>query len=231
MQAKYLSHVLNLFYPDACAGCSTILLLGENILCTVCRHNLPLTLHFVQKENDAFQKFYGRIPVEFVAALLYFHKQGIVQQLIHHLKYRGHQEIGDFVGDWFSAELLQCKIAPTFDCVIPVPLHKKRLRERGYNQVERFAKSIARNLSIEYNDKLLQRNVYLKTQASKNLLNRAAVTENIFGVTDDNSQMGKHFLVVDDVLTTGATLEACCRELLRIPDLKVSIACMAMTQS
>ncbi len=231
MSSNLLSHVLDLFYPNACAGCSAVLLSGENVLCTVCRHNLPLTLHFVQKENDAFLKFYGRVPVEFVAALMYFHKQGIVQQLIHHLKYRGHQEIGQFVGDWYSAELLRSIIAPTFDCVIPVPLHKKRLHERGYNQVENFAKSIATNLNIEYDDTLLVRNVYLKTQATKGRLSRAAVTENIFGISSLDNNTGKHFLVVDDVLTTGATLEACCRELLRIPNTKVSVACMAMSES
>jgi len=99
------SHLLNLFFPKACPGCSSFLLSDEKVICTQCRHEIPLTNHHNIAENEIFQKFYGRIPLEFGAALFYFHKKGIVQELIHHLKYKGQQEIGETIGDWYGSEL------------------------------------------------------------------------------------------------------------------------------
>jgi ComF family protein len=190
-----------------------------------------LTQHFLNEENEAFMKFYGKIPVEHVSALFYFHKKGIVQEIIHGLKYHGHQEVGTVIGEWISEELILLPISTHFDAVIPVPLHKKRLRERGYNQVTNFGIAIANKLEINYNDLLLQRNVYSKTQVKKDLLGRTSVIDSLFGVTFTENDHNKHFLLIDDVLTTGATLEACGRALLKIPGAKISIVCMAMSHS
>jgi len=178
-----------------------------------------------------FQKFYGRIPLEFGAALFYFHKKGIVQEMMHQLKYKGHQEIGAIVGDWYAAELKDLEPLKNIDYIIPVPLHKRRFRERGYNQVTMFGKALAQNLVIPYEESILHRKLYTKTQTKKSLLGRAEISNTIFDITFSENHHGKHFLLIDDVITTGSTLEACSRELLKIPNAKISIICMAMSHS
>ena len=223
--------IINLFFPKVCSGCSSFLLSNENVICTVCRHDIPLTNHHLNPENDAFKKFYGRIPVVHASALFYFHKKGIVQELIHNLKYKGHEEIGTIVGEWYAEDLKNIYSLQFVDEIILVPLHRKKLKERGYNQVTAFGKALSSGLNIDYNDSLLIRNVYSKTQSKKNLLGRTEGIETIFDVSFTEKDHDKHFLLIDDVITTGATLEACSRALLKIPNAKISIVCMAMAQS
>ena len=223
--------LINLFFPKVCSGCSSFLLTNENVICTVCRHDIPLTNHHLIINNDAFKKFYGRIPVLHASALFYFHKKGIVQQLIHNLKYKGHEEIGAILGEWYAEDLKTIALLHTADEIIPVPLHRRKLKERGYNQVTTFGKSLSTRLKIDYNDSLLKRNVYSKTQSKKTLLGRTEGIETIFSVTFTEKDHNKHFLLIDDVITTGATLEACSRALLQIPGAKISVVCMAMAHS
>jgi ComF family protein len=204
---------------------------NENVVCTLCRHDIPITNHHLNPENEAFKKFYGRIPLEYASALLYYHKKGIVQELIHKLKYKGHENIGTLLGNWYAGELKEIAILRTADIIIPVPLHKRKFRERGYNQVTTFGLAIADELAIPYIDSILFRTVYSKTQSQKNLLGRSEGIEAIFDVDYNEKDHSKHYLLIDDVLTTGATLEACSKALLKIPGAKVSIVCMAMAQS
>jgi ComF family protein len=223
-------NIINLFYPKVCLGCNSLLLSSENVICTRCRHEIPMTLHHLNIENEAFKKFYGKIPVEFAATFIYFHKKGIVQQLIHNLKYKGHEEIGTVLADWYSQDLKSIEILETIDEIIPVPLHKRKMRERGYNQVTSFGKTLATNLNVPFNETLLIRTKYSKTQTRKNLLNRIDVNnETLFDVKFDSKDHNKHFLLIDDVLTTGSTLEACGKALLKIPGAKISIVCMSMS--
>jgi ComF family protein len=223
--------IINLFFPKVCSGCSSFLLSNENVICTVCRHDIPLTNHHLNPENDAFKKFYGRIPVVHTSALFYFHKKGIVQELIHNLKYKGHEEIGAILGEWYAEDLKTIKLLQSADEIIPVPLHRRKLKERGYNQVTAFGTALSSSLNIDYNDSLLIRNVYSKTQSKKNLLGRTEGIESTFDVSFTEKDHNKHFLLIDDVITTGSTLEACSRALLKIPGSKISIVCMAMAQS
>jgi ComF family protein len=223
--------IINLFFPKVCSGCNSFLLTNENVICTVCRHDMPLTNHHLNPENDAFKKFYGRIPVIHTSALSYFHKKGIVQELIHNLKYKGHEEIGTILGEWYAEDLKTIDLLQSVDEIIPVPLHHRKLRERGYNQVTAFGKALSSGLNIDYNDSILVRNVYSKTQSKKNLLGRTEGIETIFDVSFTKNDHNKHFLLIDDVITTGSTLEACSRALLKIPGAKISIVCMAMAQS
>ena len=225
------NHLLNLFFPKSCAGCHSILLSDEKVICTQCRHEIPLTNHHMIENNEVIQKFYGRIPLEFGAALFYFHKKGIVQEMIHKLKYKGQEEISETVGYWYASELKDLEQLKNIDYIIPVPLHQKRLRERGYNQVEGFGKALAADLKIPYDKKLLFRKLYTKTQTKKDLLGRADVIATVFDVDFNESYHGKHFMLIDDVITTGSTLEACSRALLKIPNAKISIVCMAMAHS
>ncbi len=226
-----IQELINLFFPKVCAGCESLLLSGENVICTRCRHDMPQTNHHLIVENEAFRKFYGKVPVEFVVCFLYFHKRGIVQQLIHNLKYKGCEPIGTVIGDWFWPNLTSHVATHKIDEIRPVPLHPKRLRKRGYNQVSTFGKSLSEHLNIPYNDRLLVRRLYSKTQTRKNLLNRSQLVQtNIFETDFTTTNHQKHFLLIDDVLTTGSTLEACARALLRIPGAKISVATIAFSQ-
>lgn len=220
--------IINLFFPKICAGCHAILTTGELTICTMCRHQISLTQHHLDPNNEAVKKFYGKIDIEHASAFLYFSKKGIVQELIHHLKYKHQQEIGTLLGNWYVEDLKQIHLTIPFDTVIPVPLHKKKLNNRGYNQVATFGKALAEGLEISYTDTILYRKKYSKTQSKKNLLGRSENIENIFDVFDTANHQDQHFLLVDDVLTTGATLEACARALLKIPGSRISIVCMAI---
>jgi len=224
-------NLINLFFPKVCSGCHALLLGNENVICTDCRHEIPLTQFHLHHENDGFRKFYGRIPVEFVSAMLYYHKKGIVQSLIHSLKYKGKQEIGTILGEWYAEDLSGIEILKTVDFIIPVPLHKKRLRERGYNQVDTFGMALSRKLDIPFNDKILLKKAYSKTQSKKSFLERTSMKDGDFGVHFSDSHHNMHFLLIDDVLTTGTTLENCGRALLKIPNAKISIVTMAMSHA
>jgi ComF family protein len=226
-----LKYLLNLFYPRVCSGCSYILLESENQICTTCRHEIPLTNHLIFKENEAFKKFDGKIPTEFASSMLYYHKKGITQQLIHNLKYNHQQKIGTVLGEWYAEDLKNNAILQTVDYIIPVPLHRKRLKERGYNQITTFCNALSKNLNIAVKDNLLIRNQYTVTQSKKNLANRNILPENTFEVCFDNNHHNKHFLLIDDVLTTGATLENCGRAVLQIPGAKISIVTIAFSES
>jgi len=225
------NYIIDLFFPKVCAGCRTILMTNETVLCTNCRHEMPLTQYHLDTKNEAVKKFYGKIEIEYASAFLYFNKKGIVQELIHNLKYKGLEEIGTVLGNWYVEDLKKLKLETPFDIIIPVPLHKRKFKERGYNQVTTFGKSLAEGLQIEYNDSILYRKKYSKTQSKKSLSKRSENIKNIFDVFSTEEYQNKHFLLVDDVLTTGATLEACSRALSKIPGTKISIVCMAMANS
>lgn len=225
-----IRNLLNLFFPPACAGCNSFLLENEIVICTTCRHDIPITNHHKTVNNESFGKFYGKIPVEFAASLMYFHKKGVVQEMMHKLKYKGHQEIGKAIGDWYSEDLKSIKEIENADYIIPVPLHKKRLKNRGYNQVTKFGEALSQNLNIPLNDTILIRNIYSETQTKKSFLGRSDVVVSVFGVNYDETYHNKHFVLIDDIITTGSTLESCGRELLKIPGAKLSIVCMAITQ-
>ena len=226
-----INYLINLFFPKVCAGCHTLLMTNEDVICTHCRHEMPLTQYHLDTKNEAVKKFYGKIEIQHASAFLYFNKKGMVQELIHNLKYKGHEEIGNLLGGWYVEDLKELNLEIPFDVVIPVPLHKRKFKERGYNQVSTFGQALSKGLKISYDDAILFRKKYSKTQSKKNLLGRSENIENIFDVKFSEANHNKHFLLVDDVLTTGATLEACSRALLKIPGAKISIVCMAMANS
>lgn len=225
---KVLKNIVNLFFPTVCFGCDSILLFNEKVICTTCRHEVPITNHCYQFENEMYQRFYGRIPVEFVGAKLFYHKKGIVQRLIYNLKYFGHQEIGQEIGVWFSDDLKNVAIMQTIDEIIPVPLHEKRLKKRGYNQVTTFGNALSESLKLKYNPDILIRKIHKESQTKKTFSDRNEGNTAVFDVVFDEKNHNKHYLIVDDVFTTGATLELCAKALLKIPGTKISIATMAM---
>lgn len=225
-----LKNLINLIFPKVCKGCNHLLLKNESVICTDCFHNLPQTFHHKMEENEVTKKFYGLIPIEFGAAFLHFKHDGIVRQLIHNLKYRGKEEIGTVLGNIYATDLEDLVKAHQVTEIIPVPLHAKRYKERGYNQVTTFCKTLSENLNIPLNESLLVRNLYTETQTHKNKEARQYQT-NLFDVNFSEKDESKHFLLIDDVITTGSTLEKCARALLKIPNSKVSIITIAFTLS
>lgn len=226
-----IQYLINLFFPKICSGCSNILLANETIICLTCRHNLPLTNDLLIENNESFKKFYGRLPLQHASVMLSFSKKGIVQKLIHNLKYANQQEIGTVLGNWYADDLKNTNVLQNADFIIPVPLHKKRLSSRGYNQITTFSEAIANVLQVKYNPDILVRNEYASMQNKKNLINRNDISATTFAVKYNENHYNKHFIIVDDVLTTGATLEACGKAILSIPGAKISIVCIAMSKS
>ncbi|MGS2725481.1 ComF family protein [Psychroserpens sp. BH13MA-6] len=218
-----------MFFPEVCRACGNHLSDNELQICTNCRHQLPLTNFHSDKENAVHKILYGRVPLEHATALLHFSKKGIVQQLMHNLKYRGHESIGQFLGEWLGNELQTETGYSEVDIVIPVPLHKSKLRKRGYNQVDLFGRALATSLDAEYNPSVLIKSVNSKTQVFKNRLNRNFKATNDFEIVNGSSLEHKHILLVDDIITTGATVESCASQLLMIEGLKLSLATMAIT--
>ena len=226
-----LSSLKNLFFPPVCLGCQSILMPEELGICISCRHHLPLTRHLETSENEVFHKFYGRIPLEHASAMLYFHKKGIVQQMMHNLKYRGHQEIGTLLGNWYGEELKTIHEKTPFDLIIPVPLHPKRFKARGYNQLTTFGQALSKTLEVPFDETILVRKVYLESQTKKNLLIRSDIKDTVFDAQFTEKEHDKHVLLIDDVITSGATLEVCSRVLLKIPNVKLSLVTMAYAHS
>ena len=219
---------INLLYPRICHICEAELLKNEELLCTSCLHDLPITSYHLDNENPVKKVFYGRVKINKATALLHFRKKAGVQHLIHDLKYRGHREIGTYLGKWLGTELENTDWS-NIEIIIPVPLHKSRLRQRGYNQVEDFGREIAKFLNAEYMDDVLLKISTTQTQTLKNRLSRWGKIEETLQIKNSEKIKGKHILLVDDLVTTGATLEACAHKLLETPDIKISIATMAIT--
>ena len=221
--------LVSLFYPRTCNCCSTELARNEKIVCTTCLHELPVTNYHLSNENPAKKVFYGRAEIENAASLFYFRKKGMVQSLIHNLKYRGHEEISAFLGEWLGTELSEMENFRNIDVVVPVPLHKKKLKSRGFNQVEGFARKLAEKLDAEYVDDVLVKKYPGSTQALRNRLSRWGSMEETFLLENPGKIQNKNVLLVDDIVTTGATLEACIEKLKQTEGVKVSIATMAIT--
>ncbi|MFD2551253.1 ComF family protein [Bizionia sediminis] len=223
-----LTDFLNLCFPKVCYACNALLGDNEQFACTNCRHQFPVTNFHFNNDDSVLKVFYGRLPVQHATALFRFEKKGMVQQLIHNLKYRGFEEVGTFLGAWLGTELKQIPAYQTVDVVIPVPLHKNKLRKRGYNQVTKFGQEIAKSLEANFTDDVLIKVSNTSSQVTKNRITRWLNNSEIFKATNLNKIAGKHVLLVDDIITTGATMEACGTVLLKNNNLKISVAAMAI---
>lgn len=175
------------------------------------------------------QAFYGRLPIASATSLFLFQQQGTAQKLIHALKYKNRTEIGDFVGELLYSEMTKSKRFEPFDCIIPVPLHQKKLKKRGYNQLTTFGNCLAKNFNIPYSPDVLIKTNASKSQTKKIRWDRFKNAATKFMLTDHRAFENKHVLLIDDVMTTGATLEACCQTLLQTKQIKLSIATIAYT--
>ena len=227
---KILKDLFRIFYPKLCANCENQLLQNENVICTFCRHDLPLTNYPNYVDNKIVQTFYGRIVIEKANSLLFFRKEGITQKLIHELKYKENEAIGAFFGNWLGEIIKENKEFSEIDIIIPVPLHPKKLKQRGYNQVTEFGKRLSFHLQKPFKEDVLIRTSTSKTQTFKARFERFNNIDTKFQLIDTSTLKNKHILLIDDVITTGATLEACAKELQKTEGVKISILTIAYTE-
>ena len=222
-----LNDFFSLLFPTYCLGCTGPLARGENVLCTGCLADLPKTNYHYFTENPVFSKLAGRLPLSFGSAFLKFRKGGMVQRLLHELKYNNHPEIGVRLGQAFGHDLLQRGFQSKFDGIIPVPLHFSRRRQRGYNQSAAFAEGLSEALGIWHDDSISIRQHATSSQTRKSRADRWANVEDMFSIRNASAILDKRILLVDDVITTGATLEACGSHLISAGCRSLGIACIA----
>lgn len=221
---KRLFHnFLNLFFPDLCTVCNERLSEGEQHICTDCLILLPKTNFHLQPDNRLEQFFAGRIPFQHIAAYAYFVKGGSIQSIIHELKYNHNHAIGYFLGQLCGENLKGSKFISEIDLLVPVPLHPKRQKQRGYNQSLEICKGISEITGIKIDTTTLIRKVNNKSQTKNTRFDRWKNVEDIFQLTDFEAFNGKHILLVDDVVTTGSTLESCAKEILKCEGSNISI--------
>lgn len=220
---------VGLIFPRLCLACREPLVTGENHLCTSCRAELPYTdFHLLPPDqNPLGRRFWGKLPIRYALSYLRFVRHGRVQHLLHELKYQGQRDVGTVLGQLYGAELYAAGIAADFDLIVPVPLHPKRLAKRGYNQAAAFATGLSDGLKVPADINSLRRNTNTKTQTKKNRAQRWENVATVFEAVNPMQVVGRRILVVDDVLTTGATLEACGAVLLAAGAAEVSIATIA----
>lgn len=227
---KALQNLFQLFYPNLCAVCDEYLVENESVVCTLCRHDLPLISINDYQNNFIIHKFFGRITIEKAFSLLIYRKKGITQKLMEELKFKGNENIGVFLGDWIGKILSENKEFNNVDCIIPVPIHKKREQERGYNQVSKFGKRLEYHLQKPFVEGDLLRVSSTKRQVLTGRFDRFSNVDTKFELKNKKNYDNKHILLIDDVVTTGATLEACAKEFLKAKNCKISILTMAAAE-
>ena len=224
---KLLNHLINLFYPRVCAACGNLLMSKEETVCLSCRYLLPKTLYEKNADNPLAQMFYGQIDFHAVTAEFFFSKTGKVQHLLHQLKYEGNQDAGFFLGQQLGESIKEAELFQEIDYVVPIPLHPKKEHIRGYNQSHVIAQGVENVTEIPIMKDCLYRKVFTSTQTKKSREERWDNVKDIFDIKKGERLKGQHVLLIDDVLTTGATLMAAGKTLSQIPDIKISVATAA----
>lgn len=224
---KLFKSLVNLLFPRVCAACGNVLLEGEDSVCTTCRFLLPKTGYENNPDNPLAQMFYGQMPFNAVTAEFFFSKTGKVQHLIHGLKYHHCRENGIFLGQEIGKSLLKAPDYQGIDFIIPIPLHPKKEKLRGYNQSHVISEGIHEIMNVPIAEKSLVRSVFTDTQTKKSREERYQNVKDIFELKKPEQLQGKHVLLVDDVLTTGATLMSAGKALLHAEGIKISVATVA----
>jgi len=228
--SSLLNDLVNLFYPYHCMICKKPLIEIEQHICLNCLCDLPKTNYHVSKSNPARDLFAGYPQVNEVTAFLFFAKDGTTQKLIHSLKYYGNKNLAKYMGRIAALELKKYGFYASIESIIPIPLHKKKEKKRGYNQSGLIANGFSSVFGCKTDNKILKRATDTKSQTRKSVYDRHVNVEKIFEVTDIEHLHGKHILLVDDVMTTGATISSCINALLTVPEIKISIFSLSIAK-
>ncbi len=223
-----LEDFFSLIFPDLCVTCGNSLWKYEEIICTRCDFHLPRTGFHMDPGNPVTLLFTGRIRPEIATACFYFNKGNHVQRLVHQLKYKGRKDVGVFLGKQYGVCLKTLPSFSSLDLIIPVPLHPKKFLQRGYNQSEEFAKGLNLSMNIPLDVVSVRRCKATETQTRKSRFNRWENVMDIFVIENRENLVNKHILLVDDVITTGATLESCFTALQSVPGIRISLAAIAV---
>ncbi len=227
-----IKNIFHLFFPKYCLSCGKDISEQHNPICLSCANELPYTNFSKILGNELEQLFYGRIPLEAGTSLFYFRKESKVQHLIHYLKYRNRQEVGEFAGNLLSNKMTESQRFLSIDIIIPVPLHPKKQKKRGYNQLSVFGKILSEKLNIPYTEDILKQTVEKKSQTHRNeKTTRWENVKNVFQAMPSELLKDAHVLLIDDVVTSGATLESCYLVLKEKGISKISIATIAFAES
>lgn len=229
MRLELLHDFTHLFFPHICVGCGTDVLGTHSVLCIRCVNQLPLTNFHLHAENQVEKIFRGRLPVTQAMSFCYFSKDSLIQRILHQLKYKSNKEVGYLAGRMMGITLRQSELYDSVDVLVPLPLFASREKKRGYNQAAILCDGISAATGIPVLKNVITRNTSTETQTHKNRIERWLNMEGRFELRDPDAVRDKHVLLVDDVLTTGATLEACGHELLEGENTQVSIATLAYT--
>lgn len=221
----------SLFFPKLCLACGEAPIRDEEITCLKCSYELPVQNNYLERKNEFSHSFDGRVHLETVTTMFTFVKEERIQHLIYQLKYKNARSVGVYLGEHFGIKLSQVAHFKDITAIVPVPLHPRKQRQRGYNQSEAFSEGLARSMHKRHLPKGLKRVVYADSLTRKSRHERFQTIEHAYVVRQPKLLSGKHVLLVDDVLTTGATVEACARQLLALPNTKVSVAVIAKTVS
>lgn len=219
---------ISLFFPHYCFTCQKALVQGERYICTHCIADLPKTEYHLHAENPIKSKLLNITTLQHGMSYVKFIKGGKIQKLLHRIKYANNPEIGETLGMWYGYDLRSANI--TFDMIVPIPLHPKKLKKRGYNQSDYFAAGLSKTLQIPWSNQVLTRNIDTSTQTRKSKVERWQNVEDIFVISQDQDLSNKHILLVDDVITTGSTLESCAMQLEKLDNVQISVATIAMAE-
>lgn len=225
---KSLNQFIELIFPRSCVVCQQKLIQSEQYLCLKCLLHMPRTNHVKTTDNPMEQLFYGRVPIERACAFFEFKKGSPYQQILHELKYRGQKELGEYTGKLFGASLQQDPQISSADLICPVPLHPKKERKRGYNQSYHVAFGLSQSLNIPVDQANLVRSSHTSTQTRKSRWERWQNVEGIFELKNPHMFSGKHIILVDDVVTTGATIEACATAIKSACEARISVLTLAI---
>lgn len=225
---EYLSNFVNLVYPNYCLLCESNLHQNEATICTICEVKLPYTNYHTTIDNPIEKKLWGRVPIQKASSLLFFEKGLEVQKLISNLKYKNREDVGVKLAEIYSRQLLKDQSEfLQVDLLIPIPLHYKKQKRRGYNQCDSFTKTLSELLGIPFSFNSIERKIDTISQTGKSRINRWENVSEIFKVVNSEKLKNKHILLIDDVMTTGATLEALANKILAVEGTKVSVLVMA----